>query len=81
MPEGPPYSWHGTEYDLFKRLKTPVGYIDEYTNNEIFCKSFILPMGLELQSDTLMGIIYLLALCYLFMGIAIISDIFMESIE
>jgi len=38
-------------------------------------------MGLELQSDTLMGIIYLLALCYLFMGIAIISDIFMESIE
>ncbi len=43
--------------------------------------SYLLPMGLSLESDALMGIIYLILLFYMFMGIAIISDIFMESIE
>jgi len=28
-----------------------------------------------------MGIFYFLMLCYMFLGIAIVSDIFMESIE
>lgn len=32
-------------------------------------------------NNTFLGIVYLVALCYVFIGIAIISDIFMESIE
>lgn len=48
--------------------------------NYLFC-SYLLPIGLSLESDTLMGIIYLLLLFYMFMGIAIVSDIFMETIE
>jgi hypothetical protein len=33
------------------------------------------------MNDGLMGVVYLLWLGYLFLGIAIISDIFMEAIE
>lgn len=41
----------------------------------------ILVPGTSLMSDGLMGIVYLLWLGWLFVGIAIISDIFMEAIE
>ncbi len=43
--------------------------------------SFVQPLGLSLENDLLMGFIYFLLLSYMFLGIAIISDIFMESIE
>ena len=43
--------------------------------------SFVMPMGVSLQSSGLMGVVYFLLLCYMFVGIAIVSDIFMESIE
>ena len=38
-------------------------------------------MGLSLYSDVLMGVIYLFLMGYMFIGIAIVSDIFMEGIE
>jgi solute carrier family 8 (sodium/calcium exchanger) len=38
-------------------------------------------MGLALENDIVMGFVYFFLLCYLFLGIAIISDIFMDSIE
>jgi len=41
----------------------------------------VLVPGTSLMSNGLMGVVYLLWLGYLFVGIAIISDIFMESIE
>lgn len=37
--------------------------------------------GLSLENDYLMGGVYFLLLCYMFVGIAIVSDIFMEAIE
>jgi solute carrier family 8 (sodium/calcium exchanger) len=37
--------------------------------------------GLSLENDMLMGAVYFFLLCYMFVGIAIVSDIFMESIE
>jgi len=47
----------------------------------IFSFSFVLGYGLSLENDIVMGIVYFLMLCYMFLGIAIVSDIFMESIE
>ena len=38
-------------------------------------------MGLSLYSDVLMGVIYLFLMGYMFIGIAIVSDIFIEAIE
>jgi solute carrier family 8 (sodium/calcium exchanger) len=53
----------------------------EYTNKEQFCTSFMILPGTSLLPDIWLGIVYLLVLLYLFLGIAIISDIFMEAIE
>ena len=75
------YLWNGEEYDLFQRVKNPGGYIDEYTNKETFCTSWIYHPGLSLLGDAALGICYLLFLFWLFIGISILADIFMEAIE
>ena len=46
-----------------------------------FCTSYILVAGVPLVDYTVLGVFYLLALGYLFIGISIVSDVFMESIE
>lgn len=40
-----------------------------------------MPMGVSLQNSGVMGVVYFAFLVYMFLGIAIVSDIFMESIE
>ena len=35
---GGPYYWQGVEYAQFTRIKTDTGYVDEYTNRELFCR-------------------------------------------
>lgn len=37
--------------------------------------------GVSLCNEVFLGIAYILILCYVFLGIAIIADIFMEAIE
>mmetsp|Transcript_20110 Transcript_20110/g.24790 ORF Transcript_20110/g.24790 Transcript_20110/m.24790 type:complete len:84 (+) Transcript_20110:205-456(+) len=59
----------------------PGGYIDEYTNKEEFCTSWIFNTGISLLGDAALTICYLLFLFWLFIGIQILSDIFMEAIE
>jgi len=43
--------------------------------------SWLLPIGYSQYSWQFLGVVYVLILCWLFIGIAIISDIFMEGIE
>lgn len=77
-----PYQWNGMDYTNYKRIVFERGYIDEYTNNKAgFCHSSYINDGLSLLSDNIMGGLYFGVLIYLFVGISIISDIFMESIE
>jgi len=45
------------------------------------CSSWVIIPGTSLLSNGWLSFAYLLALGYLFFGIAIISDIFMEAIE
>ena len=53
------------------------GQIVEFSNDDTFCRSWILPPGFSLYHWSILAIFYFLALCYLFLGIAIIADIFM----
>ena len=76
-----PYIWEGVEYEKFLRLNNPQGFIEEYTEKETFCHSFVYHNGLSLLSDTSLAVVYLLFLFWLFIGIAILADIFMEAIE
>ena len=76
-----PYIWMGEEYESFLRVKQTGGYIDEYTNKETFCTTWIFHPGISLLGDAALGVCYLLFLGWLFIGIAILADIFMEAIE
>lgn len=76
-----PFAWQGESFDLYRRIERNTGYIDEYTSKEIFCTSNLLIPGMELMNQYVLTAFYFFALVYLFMGIAIVSDIFMEAIE
>ena len=76
-----PYLWAGTEFDARYAVYMPGGFIEEYSNGETFCTSWIFHPGLSLLGDGALGVLYLLFLVWLFIGIAIMSDIFMEAIE
>lgn len=66
---------------MFTRINSSGGYIEEYTNKETFCHSWVFNPGLSLMSDAALGVCYLLLLFWLFIGISILADIFMEAIE
>ncbi|XP_041367224.1 sodium/calcium exchanger 2-like isoform X2 [Gigantopelta aegis] len=58
------------------------GYVVEIlANNKTACSSWLLLPAENLWPDALRGFLYVLAMMYLFMGIAIASDVFMCSIE
>jgi len=56
------------------------GFITYYWD-DTECRSLWVLTGFELWSPGARGVIMLLALCYLFLGIAIIADVFMEAIQ
>ncbi|XP_061162803.1 sodium/calcium exchanger 2-like isoform X6 [Saccostrea echinata] len=58
------------------------GYVVEYLDNGTdACSSWILLPAENLWPKALRGFLYILALMYFFLGVAIASDIFMASIE
>ena len=58
------------------------GYVEEYYENENDrCFSGILIPGIQLLPNSLLAVVYFLFLAYLFLGISIVADIFMEAIE
>ena len=57
------------------------GYVEEYyTGEHCYSSMFNIP-GTSLIGHTTAGIFYLLFLLWLFLGISVIADIFMEAIE
>lgn len=74
------YTWMTESFDKRSIVNFKRGQIVEFTNKEGFCGSYILIPGVALLPDGLLGFAYFLALCYLFLGISVVSDIFMEGI-
>ena len=62
------------------RLEKANGFIEEYYEEQL-CHSYILIPGTSLLSSGLLGFTYFCFLIYLFLGIGMVSDIFMEAIE
>ena len=56
------------------------GFVEEYYSGEL-CHNFLVVPGTSLISKGAQGFGYFIFLCYLFLGISINADIFMESIE
>lgn len=76
-----PYLWEGEVYEKALRQYNAGGFVEEYTNKETFCHSFVYHPGLSLLGDGALAVCYLLFLFWLFIGIAILADIFMAAIE
>jgi hypothetical protein len=68
--------WYAQEETIFER-----GRIHYYSKNTEVCNSGVIVPGTAILSRGALGIAYCLSLIYLFMGIAIVSDIFMLAIE
>ena len=59
----------------------PRGRIVYYSQNEQVCNSSLLIPGTAILPNGLLAVFYALTLIYLFLGIYVVSDIFMASIE
>jgi hypothetical protein len=74
-------SWNGEDYKSAEERLYERGRIVYYSKNTEVCNSWVLIPGTALLPIWILAIAYGTALIYLFMGIGIISDIFMVSIE
>lgn len=62
-------------------MKFSNGFVEEYYSGEhCYSSMFNLP-GTPLMGKTVVGIFYFIFLLWLFLGISVIADIFMEAIE
>jgi hypothetical protein len=72
--------YNGTYYESYVKTQNVNGFVEEYYSGE-FCSNFLIVPGTSLMSNATLGIAYFIFLLYLFLGISINADIFMESIE
>jgi hypothetical protein len=63
------------------QLKEKNGFVEEYYTGEHCYNSLIQVPGTSLMGNGVQGVGYFFFLIYLFFGISINADIFMESIE
>lgn len=75
------YTFEGEDFDHLKTKEFGRGFIEIYSNRDEVCTSWVLIPGTELIDYWVLGIAYFLALSYLFLGVAIVADIFMAAIE
>lgn len=75
------YVFNDTVYKEYEKMVLAHGYIEEYWNGERCYSGLINTPGISLLPTWLMGPAYLIFLIYMFLGISISSDIFMEAIE
>lgn len=72
------YTYDGNSYDMGEEKKYSRGRIVEFTNGDEFCTSWVIIPGTSLITPFLLAPVYFIFLVYLFLGIALISDIFMD---
>lgn len=76
------FEWQGRPYTKQSITNFKSGQIVEFEtdNREEFCHSFILTPAFSLGNKGFLAVLYIIAIIYIFVGVSIISDIFMDSI-
>jgi len=77
---GADYIYKDEAFDKVDTWNWPRGQIVEFTTKDKFCHSYLLPAGASILHPGTLAVIYLLILLYLFIGIQVVADIFMDSI-
>lgn len=75
------FFYKGESWDMEHRKKFSRGQIYEVSDKDEFWHSWILIPGTPLIAEWLLAIAYFFGLIYLFLGIALVSDVFMDAIE
>jgi hypothetical protein len=73
--------WNGEEWEAMAVESYPRGRIVYFSQNEEICTSAILIPGIAIMGTGFLATMYGCVLIYLFLGISIVADIFMEAIE
>jgi hypothetical protein len=71
----------GGDYIVWEENKYERGRIVYFSTNEVICNSPLLIPGTAILPNGLLAIFYGCTLIWLFLGIGIVSDIFMDGIE
>ena len=74
-------TWNNEKWASMDVHEYPRGRIVYFSKNTEVCASPLLIPGVATLSRTVLAFAYGFCLCYLFMGIAIVAEIFMEAIE
>lgn len=74
------FTFNGKDYSGHIITNHSQGYVEEYFDGDR-CDSYLLLPGMNLLNKNFMAVMYFIFLLYLFLGISIIADIFMEAIE
>lgn len=75
------YKFRNKDYMNYVQDVSAQGYVEEYYGKQRCFSSLINNPGVSLLPTGLLGFVYLVFLGYLFLGISISADIFMEAIE
>jgi len=71
----------GGDYIVWEENKYDRGRIVYFSTNEVVCNSPLLIPGTAILPNGLLAVFYGFTLIYLFLGIGIVSDVFMDGIE
>jgi solute carrier family 8 (sodium/calcium exchanger) len=74
------YTYLGHNYTKREDEYFSRGRTTYFTKDEEFCTSFVLTPAWNLQSRYLNAVLYIICLIFIFIGVSIISDNFMDSI-
>lgn len=77
----PSIAWNGEQWYTMSIDEYPRGRIVYFSKNTEVCQSSLLLPGVAILNRGFLAVCYGITLIYLFMGIGIVSEIFMESIE
>jgi len=75
------YNYNGHDYKHKENFSFARGEMVVFYDTDEICNSYVLVPGVILISNGLLAFFYLLCLLWLFLGISIVSDIFMGAIE
>jgi len=78
---GPTISWDDKEWLAEDEQEFERGRIHYFSQNTEVCNSWVIIPGTAILPKGLLSVAYCATLVYLFLGIAIVSDIFMAGIE
>jgi hypothetical protein len=73
--------WNGKWFERTFKYESTNGFVEEFYDGEHCYMGSLNVPGTSLMGNNTLGVFYMIFLFWLFLGISVIADIFMEAIE